>query len=67
MLRVNQLIGFGAANAEVAPPAVPASYVFNGTDEYLTRTLSTSSPSATIYTISAWIKSVVVSAGIIIR
>lgn len=51
MLRLNQLIGFGAGGI-----AAPASFTFNGTDEALTRTLVTSAPSTTIFTYSLWVK-----------
>jgi hypothetical protein len=36
--------------------APPASFVFNGTDEVLARTLSTSGASTTIFTYSLWVK-----------
>jgi Concanavalin A-like lectin/glucanases superfamily len=40
--------------AVVAP--VPKAYVFNGTDEYLVRTLATSSPGTLRFTYSEWVK-----------
>jgi hypothetical protein len=42
----------------IQPDALPApaSFVFNGTDEALLRTLSTSSPGTTIFTYSLWVK-----------
>lgn len=47
--------GLAAALEQVAG-AVAASYVFNGTDEVMTRTLSTSSPGTTKFTYSFWVK-----------
>jgi hypothetical protein len=44
----------------------PASLVFNATDEVLTRTLSTSAPSTTIYTVSAWVKSTATAGGVVV-
>jgi hypothetical protein len=38
------------------PSYTPASYVFNGTDELMTRTFSTSAPNTTIFTVSFWMK-----------
>jgi hypothetical protein len=51
MLIATHLAGFGAAQTYR-----PASMVFNGTDEHLTRTLSTSGASTTIFTYSLWFK-----------
>jgi hypothetical protein len=51
MLAVNQFSGFGGSRIYR-----PASMVFNGTDEHLTRTLSTSGASTTIFTYSLWVK-----------
>lgn len=56
---MNQLIGFGASGG------VPrASFTFNGTDEALTRTLSTSAPGTTVFTYSVWLKVTAYSSGI---
>lgn len=48
--------GFMGVAAAAAPPAQPASIAFNGTDEYLSRVLSTSGASTTIVTLSFWTK-----------
>ena len=37
-------------------PAGPASFVFNGTDAYLSKAISTSSPNLRVYTVSVWAK-----------
>ncbi len=39
-----------------AAATAPASFVFNGTDEVMVRTLSTSAPGTTIFTYSLWVK-----------
>jgi len=44
------------AKKAAAVAAAPASIIFNGTDEYLARTLSTSAPGTTIFTYSLWVK-----------
>lgn len=52
MFKATHLVGFGARRSLYKP----ASYVFNGTDEVMVRTLSTSAPSTTIFTYSFWLK-----------
>lgn len=44
--------------ARNGPSYTPASMVFNGTDEVMVRTLSTSGASTTIFTYSFWLKTV---------
>jgi hypothetical protein len=52
------LPGFFPASIMTSAAAVvtPKAYIFNGTNEYLKRTLSTSSPSTTKFTYSVWMK-----------
>jgi len=45
------------------PPAVPKAYVFNGTDEGIQRTLSTSAPGTLRFTYSMWVKPIAWTAG----
>ena len=52
MLAVTQLAGFGIG----AGSDGPASMVFNNTDEYLTKTITTSGASTNRFTFSFWIK-----------
>jgi hypothetical protein len=47
---------FGLSAPAAGAAAGPASYIFNGTDEALTRTLSTSGAATTIATYSLWVK-----------
>jgi hypothetical protein len=54
---VMDLVGFGVGGV------APASYVFNGTDEHLARTLSTSGANTTKLTLSFWSKASPLAAG----
>lgn len=53
----------GALMGGVAAGPPPASFVFNGTNEALTRTLSTSGASTTIFTYSLWVKVIAYESG----
>lgn len=52
-----------ACELEVIAPVGVGSYVFNGVDEYLSRTLSTTSPTTTLFTYSMWIKIIAFNTG----
>jgi hypothetical protein len=56
---MNCLPGWFPGGAAAAASYTPASMVLNGTDEVLTRTLSTSGASTTIFTFSFWLKTAV--------